>query len=530
MIHVSMPSKIIILLVIVCAFLSFVNLLWGAPFFFHPDERNIIYSITQLNFPTQLNPHFFAYGSMPMYITFFLGLAIAKFRETSLTFDQALFMLRTISALLSIGTLISLYIISKKFWGISAARIAATLWTFSIGAIQFAHFGTFEMWQCFLMVWFFYFFAGCIKKNSAQHTFWMAVLLGLLVGTKVSYLPFLLFPFLLFLVRYFTSPKQEHLLHFFLTLLISGGIYALTNPFVLLDTKEFLDSIHYESSVALGTLPVFYTQGFLQTTPGIYQLMHVLPFLLNPVGYAAGIFSLFYVLFWSLRTRKADYRLLLLVSFIFFLFFSNAFLFVKWTRYMMPLLPFMYLLIAWCMQTLSATSHKILMRVCLFSLLAGSMLWSVAYTKTVFFSPDTRVSAAAWANTHLLNPNIVMGEPYDLGIIPFNVYFPHIQLPDMYGADTDQTAAAKVKSVFQNADVFILPSQRIMKARLSSPQLFPVTSPLYQSLFETSGAFTLVYQTPCDLLCKLTYWGDPLWFEETATVFDRPVVFIFKRT
>src|SRR5436189_5461818 len=63
----------IFLLTIVGAIFHFYNLNWGAPFYFHPDERNIAISVSQLEFPQQMNPHFFAYGSLPIYIIFFTG-------------------------------------------------------------------------------------------------------------------------------------------------------------------------------------------------------------------------------------------------------------------------------------------------------------------------------------------------------------------------------------------------------------------------------------------------------------------------
>ena len=53
-------------------FFVFYNLNWGAPFYFHPDERNIASSIVQLKFPDNLNPNFFAYGAFPIYLIFIL--------------------------------------------------------------------------------------------------------------------------------------------------------------------------------------------------------------------------------------------------------------------------------------------------------------------------------------------------------------------------------------------------------------------------------------------------------------------------
>src|SRR5258706_8715206 len=64
----------VLLLTLSGTLLHFYNLNWGAPWYFHPDERNIASSVSQLQFPTQMNPHFFAYGTLPIYTIYFTGL------------------------------------------------------------------------------------------------------------------------------------------------------------------------------------------------------------------------------------------------------------------------------------------------------------------------------------------------------------------------------------------------------------------------------------------------------------------------
>ena len=99
--------------------------------------------------------------------------------------------------------------------------------------------------------------------------------------------------------------------------------------------------MNYESGVALGTEKVFYTGNFINTIPGVYQLLHVYPFLINPLMTILFLASFFYVCYIAIRKRNSNYQLLAAIFLI--LFISNAFLFVKWTRYMVPTLPFIFL-------------------------------------------------------------------------------------------------------------------------------------------------------------------------------------------
>src|SRR5258706_15866931 len=107
---------LLFLLVIFGIFIRLYNLNWGSPFYFHPDERNIASAITQLSFPKQLNPNFFAYGTVPIYVIFFSGLIINLFKKSSVTFEQAILLSRLFSFLLSAFLIPSVFVLAKKIY------------------------------------------------------------------------------------------------------------------------------------------------------------------------------------------------------------------------------------------------------------------------------------------------------------------------------------------------------------------------------------------------------------------------------
>ena len=96
-------NQLLILLILIGSLFHFYNLNWGAPFYFHPDERNIASSVSQLTFPTQMNPHFFAYGSLPIYLIYFFGVIKNLVTQTSpittVSFENAIIISRIFSAL-----------------------------------------------------------------------------------------------------------------------------------------------------------------------------------------------------------------------------------------------------------------------------------------------------------------------------------------------------------------------------------------------------------------------------------------------
>src|SRR5579883_3111957 len=71
-------------LVLLALLLRLYGLNWDQGHNFHPDEREILFHVIALSWPTSwkqfldptqspLNPHFFAYGSFPFYLLALLG-------------------------------------------------------------------------------------------------------------------------------------------------------------------------------------------------------------------------------------------------------------------------------------------------------------------------------------------------------------------------------------------------------------------------------------------------------------------------
>jgi len=217
---------------------------------------------------------------------------------------------------------------------------------------------------------------------------------------------------------------------------------------------------------------------------------------------------------------------------------SQAFFFAKWTRYMIPTLPFIYLIIAVAFSNLLSfralhskdfTPSKNINTRSLHAAFAlvgmTSVTFAFAYFITAFVKPDTRIAAYHVAQ-QVIPPNAtILSEVYDLGIVPFNQSFSNISLFNFYDLDSPANIAPPNQS-----DYIILFSQRIVKTRLSNKEQFPKGYAFYKRLLNGNLGYQKIYETPCDIFCKITYLGDPVFhFEQTTNVFDRPTVMIFKK-
>jgi hypothetical protein len=541
--------SISLLLIAFGIFLRFHNLNWGAPYFFHPDERNIASSVSQLSFTSQMNPHFFAYGTFPIYTIYFLG--VLKNLVTSnifhlnnsvlkVSFENAIIIGRFISSLFSILLLLLIFETGKIVGNKKNALIGTVLASLSVGFIQYAHFATFEIWLSLFTLLLLSLLLKYYKTPNLKNLFYIGVITGILVSIKISstvLLPVSIFAICVVEVlklkeksKYSFLNLEKIILRVVVTIAIALIIVFMTSPYFWFDLQGFLSGIRYETNVATGAMPVFYTQGFINSIPIIYQLSKVYPFLLNPFMLLFFILLLPFIILKAVKSRS--WKILLVVLFFFVTFFSQAFLYVKWIRYYIPSLAFIYIIIGFYLADTHHYFRKIkhIQNYLIYLLFLICFIFSFAFYKTVLLQNFTTVDAAIWAKHNIPGNSKILSEVYDLGIVPFNQYFSNITLFNFYDLDADKTKSTELKTLTKNSTYIIIPSQRILKDRIEKPKIFPKGYIFYSKLLNGTLGFKKIYETPCDIFCKVLYLNSPIYsFEQTANVFDRPTVVIFKK-
>jgi len=327
-----------------------------------------------------------------------------------------------------------------------------------------------------------------------------------------------------------------NLLHFLrnlcLFIFVSTVIFIVTNPYVILDQKDFVSSMQYESAVALGTEQVFYTGNFRSTVPGVYQLLHVFPFLINPLMTMLFLTSFLYLCYAIYKQKNMQF--FFLAVFFLILFSSQAILYVKWTRYMMPTLPFIMLTVALGLTALAHPNKQLarLLTMEISILLLLNSLVAFSYFKTAFIDIDSRIFAVLFAQQTIPPDAQILSEPADLGVLPFQEAFPHLNAFNFYDLDENPLNATEeqLQQQIATAQYIILPSQRILQSRMQNPVKYPKAYVFYKTLVNGGLGFKKIYETPCDAFCTIVYLGDPvMWWEQTASVFDHPTVMIFKK-
>jgi hypothetical protein len=385
-----------------------------------------------------------------------------------------------------------------------------------------------------------------VEHGKRRDYLLFGVILGLSVGTKIVSLA--LVPLLLIShsIGIYNATRTLSLGKYFTknlvwALIVAGVFTFIASPFHFLDVNGFLNSLNYESGVADGSIPVFYTQQFINTIPVVYQLTRVFPYVLTIPLTIFGLAAFIYLSVLTIKrivhgiskhkklSNELSFVTLLLMILILYLGFHMT-LYVKWTRYMIPALPFLGVLISLA-AFITVTKKRLLTLsiigvVSIWVIFSGVSFWQI-YTKT-----DTRIQAAEWAKEGIGYGTPVTSEIYDLGIIPFNNSIsPYaIELLPLY----DLEIVPDPELVFYQRDrsqFFIVLSQRLYATRYRLPELYPQGFRFYNKILD-SRDWQMVADfhrdnADCNLFTLYCMNGvfPP---DETFNVFDHPRVMIYQ--
>lgn len=572
-----------LILLFIFIYTRFINISWGLPYPFHPDERNMAVALQQLhcslpiygdsfNLKECFNPHFFAYGQFQLYMGYIIislyHIVIMPLNSPlfgKVTFTEATIVLRLISVFASATTILLgisiVQLLQKKHEKITFSSISLAL-IFSPGLIQMAHFGTTEsLLTCFYTA-LIYFTLRVMKMPSfiSKYVYLVAFICGMAVATKISAILFFGLP-----TFYFISQlKTEHITEVFFRVVLFSVIASFTgiilSPFNIIDLPNFLSSMNYESAVALGQVDVFYTKQFANTIPVIYQFVKIFPYALGlpvVVGFIAGLFLLPY-------SKQMN-----LLRFSFLLYFlPTAFMYTKWSRFMAPVFPVMiiisvlFLLRAYQFIEEMTPKSRIALPVLHMGVLGLFCINGIAFL-SIYTQYDTRFQVSDWIYQNLSPGTQMLGETANVVDLPIttprnpNPKVGYRAIPfNFYDLDKDSALQNDLISLKENSEYILIPSRRVFKdytcvsadsgamqkrTQLSGYQTntcellnqsYPQLSLYYQQLF--SGSLGFITLKKFTSYPTLKVFGHLLTFpdeeaEETWTVFDHPVIRIYKR-
>lgn len=442
--------------VILCvAALSRVWGVWyGYPDIIHPDEHHIVgRALLMLQAPAyDLNPHFFEYPSLYLYLTallyFVVGLllllcgVIGSLAEFYPYAQEHLFLFHVLGRLLTAGlgvaTIYFTFLSARALWGQTVALLASWFLTLSYLHFTDSHFIATDVPSAFFVMCTFYFALTALQTQRTSKNYFAAFLSGLAAAVKYPNGLVLLTVYSVALASCRLAGAGWLKVFFpklFLKLSLLAGLGFVTGtPYAVLDAKAFatglISQLLHSRLGHLGVEETGFFGYFFELTPagGVGMLLMLATF--------GGLLASFW---------RPQMRSWLLLSFPFFFYLLLGRSALKVDRYLIPAIPFFCTYAAiFSAQLATAFRARLAQR----SVLAACTV--VLSTLPIFYlakwcwivtQPDTRRESALWID-HNLAPETVIAKRVGSWMFPaINQTHRRLKQIDIY---TEESARARL--------------------------------------------------------------------------------------
>lgn len=483
-------------------------------------------------------PRRFAYGHVPLYagvlaagLVDWVGsvlrplLPASTFLSRDLfngadrnTFDHLTIVGRLLTALLDVGAVALLYLLGRRLFDPVVGLLAAAFLALDVLHIQLAHFWTVDPYLTFFALAAIY---CLVLALDHPRFFWPgAVFVGLAVGSKFAGI-FLLLPLALFCWWHAPAfwPRARRLL---LAVFLAALTFALTNPFALLDFtcqvvspavrwgpislpainwgNCFLENLSRQSGMVNGSWDVGFARQYAGTTPFLYPLEMLYKWGLGPLLAVVAVGGLLW-LSWRAWARRQCGEWLLLAWVVPF-FLATGGLYVKFMRYLQPIVPLLLLMgAAWLLHGFGRRARRPAVALTL----VATALYALAFAN-MYRQPHPWTTASAWIFRHVPAGATVLTEQWDeplpTGMVIDGVYhaadeYESDELTWLTGPDEadDEAKLAANLARLANADYVVIASNRVYGVVPRLPQRYPLSGHYARLLFSGQLGYDVVFVT-----------------------------------
>lgn len=499
--------------------------------FFHPDERRIAYAVEELRFrPLQLNPHFFAYGSFPLYVTRAVSSTLGLLHTRLGSYDNIVLTGRAVSAVVGTLTVFLLILLGTRLYNRKVGLLAGFLLAASALHLQNSHYMTTDVFLTFMVTLALSFLVSVAERGRTRDFVYAGIAIGLAAATKFSALPLFAPLGVACAVRIARERRV-------LPVLLKAGLatacaalaFAAGQPYALLDFASFWHDIEEQSRMVrhAGLLP--YTNQYVGVPKYGYDLEQLVLWGMGPALGIAAVWASATRVVGAVRERCAT-DLVLLAWVVPFFLITGAFD-VKFARYLLPIYPFMILwAAAWLWR---AAQRSWLGRGALWTVVVATGLYAVAFL-SIYTRPHTVVTASEWVYRHIPAGKTILSQHWDEGFpLPLPIpggnpgRYKVIDLP-YYEPDTP-SKWRQISQQLAGGDYIAFQTKRLYGALTMAPEKYPIGNNYFYLLFAGDLGYTPIY----DYAVRPGLFGIELPDEladESITVYDHPKVIIFENT
>lgn len=511
----------LLLAILVGGALRLYNVNWDQGYLFHPDERMILMTIGGLALPwpldwdlllspqSPLNPHFFAYGSLPLYLLKGVAHLLALVQANLSDFEHIRLVGRSISAIFDTALIALVYVLGSRLYDRRTGLLASVFVAFTVLHIQLSHFYTVDTLLTFFIVLAMLCAVQVMRRGSLAASAWMGVCTGLALATKVSVAPFgltVLAAWLLWAARgerpADVAPWRRVIAGGLLAGVLAFVVFILGEPYAILDWDSFIKRVVEESNMVRGVADLPYTRQYINTPAYAYQIWHTTVWGMGiPLGLVAFAGMAWAVVRGVVRRRNEE---LLVLSWVLVYFLITGSFMVKFLRYMLPLLPFLCVLGAaavfalkdWLVQRASLWSRAVLPVIAI-GVLLPTIFYAFAFAN-VYTQPHPWIQISEWMYKNLPANSIIATEHWDDRLPLGMTIDKQWRTAESFGhkdmANYEEDNAVKLSWMVDNirsANVIVLATNRLYGSIARLPDRYPLTTAYYELLFSEKLGFKL---------------------------------------
>lgn len=518
---------------------------------------------------------------------------------------------RALTALVDVATVALTFLLGKLMFAPEVGLLAAAFLAFNVMHIQLAHFFTVDPFLTLFVVAAIVFMVLATRAREKRgrkslYVLLAAVAIGLATGSKLGGI-LLLLPLAVTIFLDMRRELAENALLLLAACILAFLVFAATNPFAILDSsctvdqplhigplevpEQYLGSCYLQNlalqgSMVRGSRDVPFVRQYAGTLPFLYYIEMQVRWGMGPPLGLVGILGLAWAIWrvvcgarnWRRRRRNptestvetlpfhlAGVRYPLTTSELVVLvwtlpfFLTTGALYVKFMRYLQPLVPFLMIYGA---AIVLSWRRVALRRLAVGLILVATAVYALAFVN-IYERPHPWVAASKWIYEHIAPDSFIVYEAWD------------DPLPD--GLEVNGTTRRRTEyqtgvanwlsgtstkdsedklrqnlSLLSRADFVILSSNRNYGVIPRLPERYPLSSQYYPLLFDGKLGYEVVYAgTRMPGLLGLYLKSDSFdWpgldpphavaeflerlpglnlgrFDESFTVYDQPLVIIF---
>ncbi len=539
---------------------------WDGGQWLHPDERQIYFVALELGWPeslaqalspsSPLNPGFFAYGSLPIYLLRLAAGLLAPLWPALGQPDNLHLIGRPLAALIDVGTVYLTYRLARRLGaGSAGGLLAAALVALAVVHVQAAHFYTADVLLTFLAMLALNLAIDVAHGAGRGRQAALGVTIGLALATKVAAAPLVLLVPTAFYLRSGVETRGRggdgqdplapgrHPLQgaggAFPVLLLATLTFLLVQPYALIDWQTFLGDTLREAEIAWGRMDVPYTRQYAGTVPYLYPAWQAALWGLGlPAGLVGWAALAALLARWLRRGAPAD---TLVLAWAIPYFLVAGLFYAKPLRYALPLVP---VLCAAAASALAGGGRPRLAKIGGWALAAAALAYALLFTQ-IYAAAHPWIAASAWIYDQVPAGSTLAVEEWDMALpLPLaqgvdgqerRIEEYQVQVLPVYDEPDDEAKWQALAAGLAEADYVVIASRRAYGALARLEERYPMTGRYYEQLFAGELGFVLAgefIRGPAWLNPRVPPLpgAAPRWLlpDESLVVYDHPRAMVWR--